>query len=317
MKKISVIVTVYNKEPYLKKCLDSILVGLSDAHELIIVDDCSTDNSKKILEQYKDKNIKKIYNEVNKGVSKSRNIAIQNSTGEYFVQIDADDYIAPDYFERLIKLIKENKEPDLISIYLNKVDKDGNLIKKCDKPIFDKTQGFEALTKFIISKATFVHPPGFVYKTSYWKDKNFNYLTDTHHEDYGLTPLVIMKAESVVSTDYVAYFIVASENSIMRTNNDLKKEERKSIDLIGNTRKLLDEFSSKDIPKKYRRIFCNFAVDTAIRKKNDLPSSLQKKYNNLLKKEKLYKYIYISSVKDLIKKVIIFINFDLYLKLTR
>ncbi len=107
--KISVIVPVYNTAKYLDKCLDTLLNQTYSNLEIIIVEDCSKDNSKELLKSYeKYENIKIIYNEKNSGLSYSRNMGVRNATGEYIGFIDSDDYVELNYYETLMNSIKEN-----------------------------------------------------------------------------------------------------------------------------------------------------------------------------------------------------------------
>ena len=88
--KISVIVPVYNVEKYIDKCLDSLLNQTYKNMELIIVNDCSTDNSKKIIEK-KIKNHKNVLfstNKENSGLSFTRNEGLKKATGDYIGYID-------------------------------------------------------------------------------------------------------------------------------------------------------------------------------------------------------------------------------------
>ena len=97
MIKISVIIPVYNEEKHLEDCLNSIINQTLKDIEIIIINDCSTDNTKNIIDKYalKYPNIKVINNEVNKGVGACRNIGISISKGDYISFIDSDDYIHP------------------------------------------------------------------------------------------------------------------------------------------------------------------------------------------------------------------------------
>ena len=100
---VSVIIPVYNSELYLNCCLDSILAQSYETLEIILVDDGSTDASSAICDDYakKDHRIKVIH-KTNGGVSSARNAGIRRATGDYFVFIDADDYIKPDSIESMI-----------------------------------------------------------------------------------------------------------------------------------------------------------------------------------------------------------------------
>ena len=109
--KLSVIIAVYNTEKYVEKCLDSLLSQTYSNIELVVVNDCSTDGSLKILKKYDKKydNIILIDNKQNKGLSYSRNVGLENASGEYIGYIDSDDYIDPNYYEKLMKAIVKEK----------------------------------------------------------------------------------------------------------------------------------------------------------------------------------------------------------------
>lgn len=91
--KVSIIITVYNKSIHLENCILSILNQTYDNIEIIIIDDCSTDDSRNIINKFKDCNkITIIYNEHNMGCYASRNIGIKHSNGDIIAFQDADDY---------------------------------------------------------------------------------------------------------------------------------------------------------------------------------------------------------------------------------
>lgn len=106
--KISVIVPVYKVEPYLRKCLDSIVTQTYQNLEIILVDDGSPDNCGAICDEYaaKDGRIRVIHQE-NKGVSAARNAGLDAAAGDYIGWVDSDDWIEPDMFEYLLKNAQE------------------------------------------------------------------------------------------------------------------------------------------------------------------------------------------------------------------
>ncbi len=102
--KISVIVPVYNVEKYLAKCLDSILCQTFSNIEIICVNDGSTDNSRKILEEYKNKDSRIIIvDKKNGGLSSARNAGMKVAKGEFFSFIDSDDWVDFTMLEKLYK----------------------------------------------------------------------------------------------------------------------------------------------------------------------------------------------------------------------
>lgn len=106
--KISVIVPVYNSEPFLAACLDSVLAQTHRDLEIILVNDGSTDGSGDICDRYAamDSRIRAIHKE-NGGVSSARNLGLALATGELISFIDSDDTMEPEMYELLVRLMKE------------------------------------------------------------------------------------------------------------------------------------------------------------------------------------------------------------------
>ena len=113
--KVSVCVPVYNAERYLSDCLDSLLDQTLDDIQIVCVDDGSTDNSPKILDDYakKHSNIKVIH-QSNQGLGGARNAGIKNSDGEYIGFVDADDFVSSRMFETMYRSAKKNKSEVVI-----------------------------------------------------------------------------------------------------------------------------------------------------------------------------------------------------------
>ena len=110
---VSVIMPVYNAEEFLDRSISSVINQTYDNLEILLIDDCSTDNSYNILKEYakKDKRIKVFHNQENQHVSETRNVGIRNSTGKYLYFIDSDDFIDNDYIEHLVNTAeKENAD---------------------------------------------------------------------------------------------------------------------------------------------------------------------------------------------------------------
>lgn len=108
---VSVIIPNYNNASFLRQCIDSVLNQTYPIHEIIIFDDCSTDDSHIILKEYEKKhsNIKVIYSKVNCGVSKARHTAIELATSGYISTLDADDYYYSNRkIEKEMKVIQKN-----------------------------------------------------------------------------------------------------------------------------------------------------------------------------------------------------------------
>ena len=100
--KVSVIVTNFNYDKWLRRCLRSLLNQNFTNYEIIVVDDLSTDNSRNILLEYKNhSNLKIIFNKVNMGVGASSTIGAKLAKGKHLVRVDADDYVHQDFLKCL------------------------------------------------------------------------------------------------------------------------------------------------------------------------------------------------------------------------
>ena len=114
---LTVIVPVFNTEKYLRKCLDSIVYQTYQNIEVLIIDDCSTDNSKSIVFEYQKEhhNLKYYKNDNNMGVGYSRKFGAENAEGDYIAFIDSDDWIELNYYDKMIKTILEDKSDIAVS----------------------------------------------------------------------------------------------------------------------------------------------------------------------------------------------------------
>lgn len=120
---ISIIVPVYNVEKYIHPCLDSILAQTITDWECILVDDGSKDDSGKICDEYAAKDTRfVVVHKQNEGVAKARITAFEHSKGELITFIDSDDYVSPEYLEKLSKPILEDGADMVSSDYLSVKD---------------------------------------------------------------------------------------------------------------------------------------------------------------------------------------------------
>ena len=104
MPKFSIVIPLYNKEKDIKKTLESVFEQSFQDYEIIIVDDGSTDSSRKIVLALDDPRIE-LYSKQNEGVSKTRNLGVEKANTDHIVFLDADDYWYPNHLENLNSLV--------------------------------------------------------------------------------------------------------------------------------------------------------------------------------------------------------------------
>lgn len=127
--KISIITASYNYENFIKETIQSILNQTYQDWELIVIDDCSTDNSVEVIKSFKDDRIKLIVNEKNLGLAATVRRGIENATGEWIAFLESDDIWEKDCLEKRVEVAK--KYPD-IGLIFNSVEMFGEQ-KKLDR----------------------------------------------------------------------------------------------------------------------------------------------------------------------------------------
>lgn len=313
--KISVIIPVYNTQKYIKKCLESLANQTLQDFEIIVVNDGSTDNSKQIIKEFQ--NQKKIKNFIyvekeNGGLSDARNFGVKKATGKYITFLDSDDYIDKDLYKNLQKSMDE--DADLIKFKMQTVNEQGKIIDKLDGPVFEKCTGEEALEK-LCGQDNFLEVACiYLYKREFFINNKFKYTVGTYHEDFGLTPLVIAQAKSVISTNEFGYYYLQTDNSIMR-NTDYKKNIKKSNDVLIHYDNAIEKIANLNIQNKTKDLLRRYYTNSTILKAEELKGEDFENYIKKLQERKMYKNIKSYNIKQFIKRTVLKTNIKLYLKM--
>ena len=298
--KFSIIVPVYNTEKYLKRCLDSIKGQTFSDYEVILVNDGSKDNSKDIIEKYPYKAI----NQKNQGLSMARNNGVKEAKGEYIIFLDSDDYIEKD----LLKKINESldNKPDVVRYQIKETFDDKDPVSYLEKTFkdIDGEEAFKLITTYHFVENAWVY----AIKRDYYLKEKFSFKKDTYHEDFGLIPLVIIKAKIVNSIDYCGYCYYQRDGSIMN-NSDYAKTKKKVTDFYNHYLYLKKEIEKTSLNKTY---FMSFISNSLILKITELKGKDYKEMLAKLKKDKVFSYILTDSLGRKIKKIILKISPKLY-----
>ena len=300
MPKFSIIVPVYNVESYLAKCLDSILCQSYKDYEIIAINDGSTDNSSKILKEYVDKydNII-VINQENQGLSQARNNGVKEAKGEYIIFVDSDDFIEKDLLKKINDSLLNN--PDLVRYQIREVS---DKLTDYNEESFTNLSGKDAFKKIV--KYHYVENAwSYAIKKEYYLKNKFSFKKGLLHEDFGLIPLVIIKANIVNSIDYIGYNYVQRNNSIMN-NSNYEKIRKKAFDVLEQYLDLINK--DEDIYYK------SFLANSTILKLKDLNKKDYKEFLNLLKTNKVFDNVLSDTISRKIKKLLLKISPKLYLK---
>lgn len=226
MKKISIIIPVYNTEKYIEKCLESLVNQTLKDIEIICVDDGSTDNSIDIVNKYIGKydNIKLIRQE-HKKQGAARNNALNIVTSEYIGFVDADDYVDLDYFEKLYKTAKKyDSDISVASILKHKKSyKKYNVLYKKEETaehIQEKIKLCGDVKKF------FFYAWNKIYRTDLIKNNEIKFSEGQIYEDVIFAVKALYYSNKVVSVPNTLYhYIEHSSSSIKQKDKTGKKKE--------------------------------------------------------------------------------------------
>lgn len=241
--KLSVILPVYNMEKYLKKCLNSILLGSFKDFELIIINDGSTDNSEKIILEFMKKYKEKIIyiKKENEGLSETRNCGLKHAKGEYISFIDSDDFIEKDMYETMVKKLEEFPFDIVVC--------DVNLVYEDSKRINTITSGY---THDIKDKETIKKTMPYFYPTVwnkiYKKEiiQNISFLKNVWYEDLEFMLKLYPSINSIGVVKKPLYNYLQRKNSITYTYNN------KLYDIINNMESVLAFYKQNGKYEEYK-----------------------------------------------------------------
>ena len=206
---ISIIVPVYKVESYIRRCVDSILAQSYADFELILVDDGSPDGCGKICDEYaeKDSRIKVIHKE-NGGLSSARNAALdvvcEEKRAEWITFIDSDDWVHPEYLERLISAANKSGAQVVLSDFIMT---DGEATGEVSENVFCYSpEDFWVARRSPIACAK-------LYRRELFE--NMRYPVGKLHEDEFLTYKLIFACEKVAYTPSKTYLYFQNAGSIM------------------------------------------------------------------------------------------------------
>lgn len=233
MEMISIIVPVFNAEDYLTKSIESILKQTYPAWELILIDNGSEDNSFRICQEYakKDERIMVLRQHQNRGVSVARNLALEKAYGKYLTFLDADDWVAEDYLEQLVRIQKKTDADMVVCQYEKVYDADRN------ESVIIGTDGWMENKETVLEEAGssvgeakeytlpeyleqcllegYTHCWGVLYKTALLEGIRFP-AKITIGEDALFLIDALLQAEKIVVTGYAGYKYYINENGAMK-----------------------------------------------------------------------------------------------------
>ena len=219
---LSVIMPVYNAEPYVAEAIQSILNQTFKDFEIVIINDGSDDSSKIIIKSFNDSRINYFENAQNKGIAFSRNRGLELSRGEFIGMLDADDIAYPSRFEKQITFLRRNKDYGMIGSWVTFIDENSKKLpggwKLKAKP--------EEIPSIMLFNNYFTQSSVLIRKQSL---NNINYVSGFDiGEDYLMWLEISKKTKVWNLQEYLVMYRVHTK-SITQSNKLIKNQFEKSI----------------------------------------------------------------------------------------
>lgn len=221
--KVSIVTTAYNVDKFIAKCIDSLINQTYKNIEIIVVDDCSADNTKSIVKSYKDDRIKLIEHSVNMGAGWSRRHGIEASTGDYVITVDGDDWLSSDFIEKLVVNALETNA-DIVSGGITVVFPDGYKEVKCFPVKCSKT-GKEKFDDYANQRIIFLNNK--LVKRSMYEQTPYS--TRRYCEDTPVIVPLLYYANMVSYVDTQGYYYLQHDKSLCRQVNPFEQALFKAL----------------------------------------------------------------------------------------
>lgn len=220
---ITVVIPLYNKQNYVGKTLESVLNQSFTNFEVVLINDCSTDNSFAVVAAFDDSRIRLLSHSKNQGLSATRNTGIKNATSKYIAFLDADDLWKPDYLKEIYQLMTSFPDAHLFATnYEEIID---------DKITILPANGAEKLLKNGLISNYFEKslqqplycPSSFCVKKEVFEKIGFYNEKITYGEDVDFNIRANLVYKLVYSTCALTQYHTVSENQITQSNFSSKK----------------------------------------------------------------------------------------------
>ena len=236
-KLISIAVPCYNSAEYMRKCIESLLVGGEEV-EIIIVNDGSKDDTAKIADEYVEKypTIVKAIHKENGGHGSGVNAGIKNATGLYYKVVDSDDWVDEEAYKKLLDTVRshvaEGKEADLYItnyVYEHAADNTTNVIHYRKELKSGVLMDWKKVKKFRMSRFLMMH--SLLFKVSILRESNTVLPEKTFYVDnyYAYNPLPYTKTIFYLDVDLYRYFIGRADQSVNVTNLVKRYEQQMRV----------------------------------------------------------------------------------------
>ncbi|MCI1634765.1 glycosyltransferase family 2 protein [Bifidobacterium sp.] len=215
---LSVIVPIYNVEDYLSQCVDSLLKQTVPVHEIILVDDGSTDLSAQLCDSYEKRDNRiRVFHINNSGVSYARNFGVEQSTGNFILFVDPDDMLRRDAVSLIYPLLSPPQKQETVVFSYKKVADNGRLIEETEESRSFPKDGLVS-PKQAVEHLLEEHIQNFIWRVvfakSIWQNNSIRFpIGRVYCEDMSVMYQILMNSGSVIFLNQKLYLYRQREGS--------------------------------------------------------------------------------------------------------
>ncbi len=295
MKLVSFAIPSYNSQEYMKKCIDSLLIGGEDV-EIIIVDDGSKDDTARIADEYAEKypSVVRAVHQENKGHGGAVNTGLKEATGLYYKVVDSDDWFDESayikYLAGIKKLVNSGQTPDMIAtnyVYEHVEDDSSKIMRYTNVFPEETVCSWEDTKGLKTSQYLMMH--AVTYRREMLLECKMELPEQTFYVDniYVYYPLPFVKSLYYMNIDLYRYFIGRSDQSVNESVMASRVDQQVKVTYI-----MLDCHDLEDIKKQshvlYKNMFSSLSMMMVV---STIFLYIADGEENIAKKDKLWKYI--------------------------
>lgn len=240
--KFSIIIPAYNAQDTIDNTISSVLKQTYSNYELIVIDDCSTDNTYTVVEKYS--TVKLLQTPVNSRQGAARNIGLNNCSGDYILFLDADDeFYDNSVLEKLVTVIENKEFPDLVYCGMK-------ITGRRDLTIMPNEENTSKAYR--LGQNKWMNVTSLCIKNTIIQENNIRFPENIRYEDVIFAFLTIDKVVTYAYTDFITYLYINRENTTSTAYNYAQSLD--TIRIIDELTNLKDKIWAENIPYLKERI---------------------------------------------------------------
>lgn len=298
---VTITVALYNCEKYIERCLKSLLGQTYQNIEILVINDGSTDDSLKIVNNFKDQNDHnnkiKIFSKSNEGLALTRNYGIKESSGEFILMLDSDDWLEPNTIENLVKIQQKNNSDITKMSYFVNTNENKNINVKNNYQYSDIFINLSKSKQEIARQIIIGEIPAYTWTMLIRKSiitEEYLFEQNVYLEDKIFLLKLINNSNGIYFSDFKGYHYFTNINGLTH-NNKAKYYLMQDLEINKRIKNILNKYYNRDkkllvlndtmtyyfVERNLFNVYCKNGREEAINIYNEISDDIKKISKNL------------------------------------